>query len=128
MRLALVLAAAAVAAAAFASVGASSTGHDGMLYGCAYVENLGNSSNVDILIWDKHAPHAHGWVMLRGGGINKTDKITLDQHGWHTEKFNVTTFDDYTIDVGLIKPKLKYEFTFTLDAASDVTSKGCKPH
>jgi len=32
------------------------------------------------------------------------------------------------IKVALPKPKLSYSFDFTLNAASDVTSKGCKPH
>ena len=99
-----------------------------MLYGCVYVENLGSSSNLDVLVWDKHAPHAHAWAMVSGGGLNKTDKFTLDQHGWHTEKFNVTTFGDYKFTVGIIKPKLSYTFDFTLDAANDITGKSCKPH
>jgi hypothetical protein len=43
-----------------------------MLYGCAYVTNLGDSSNVNVLVWDKHAPHAHGWITFSGSGVNKT--------------------------------------------------------
>jgi hypothetical protein len=115
-------------AAVVASTALSAPRHDGMLYGCAYVENLGSSSNIDVLTWDKHAPRAHGWVMLRGGGLNTTEKFQLDQHGWHTEKFNVTTFDTYHIVVGLSKPKLTYAFDFALNAADDVTSKGCTAH
>jgi len=115
-----------VFAAAAAASGASGGGR--MLYGCAYVENLGSSSNVDVLIWDKSAPGAHGWVMFNGSGVNKTDNFVLDSHGWHTEKFNVTTFGVEHIKVGLLKPKLSYSFDFTLNAASDVTSKGCKAH
>jgi hypothetical protein len=121
-------------AAAFAAVvaGAASSSpsaphHDGMLYGCVYVENLGNSSNLDVITWDKHAPHAHGWAMISGGGLNKTDKFTLDQHGWHIDKFNVTSFGTYTFTVGLIKPKLTYSFSLALAAANDVTAKGCTP-
>jgi hypothetical protein len=61
--------------------------------------------------------------MIDGGGPNKADNFTLDQHGWHTEKFNVTTFGDYKFTVGLIKPTLSY----TLDATTDDTGP-CKPH
>ena len=73
--------------------------------------------------------------MFSGSGVNKTDKFTLDNRGWHTEKFNVTTFDTEHITVGLYKlklgkltPDLSYSFTYTLNAANDVTSKSCKPH
>ncbi len=99
-----------------------------MLYGCAYVTNLGNSSDVNILIWDKQAPGAHGWVMFKGSGINKTTKFQLDSFGWHTSKFHVTSFDTEHIAVGLDKPKPSYSFDFKLDTASDVTKKSCKPH
>ncbi len=129
MRLLLLAALAAVLAAVYAGAGLSAHGHDGMLYGCVYFENLGNSSNVDVLVWDKHAPHARGWAMVRGtSGYDETQKFTLDQHGWHISKFNVTSFDDYAIDVGLYKPKLDYKFSITLNAANDLTTKGCKPH
>lgn len=114
-----------VAAAAVAS---GAPGGDKMLYGCAFVTNLGSSSNVNVLIWDKSAPAAHGWVMFNGSGVNKTDNFVLDSHGWHTEKFHVTTFGTENITVGLFKPKLTYSFKFVLNAASDVTSKGCKAH
>jgi hypothetical protein len=114
-----------VTAAALAS-GASSGGK--MLYGCAYVTNLGSSSDVNVLIWDKAAPRHHGWVMFRGSGINKKDNFVLDSHGWHTEKFNVTTFGDENITVAIPDLKLSYSFIFKLNAASDITSKGCTPH
>ena len=39
--------------------------------------------------------------MFSGSGVNKTDKFTLDNRGWHTEKFNVTTFGTENITVGL---------------------------
>jgi hypothetical protein len=125
-RLALAFVVAAVAAAALASAAASTPRHDGMLYGCAYVTNLGDSSNVNVLVWDKHAPHAKGWIMFSGSGVNTTEKFTLDQHGWHTGSFHVTSFDTEHITVGLSKPKLTYHFDFVLNAASDTTSKGCK--
>jgi hypothetical protein len=119
----------ALAAGVLVSAAASAPHHDGMLYGCAYVTNLGSSSNVDTLIWDKSAPGAHGWVMFTGAGINKTDKFTLDNRGWHTEPFHVTGFAKYHITVHLtLKPALSYSFDFTLNAANDVTSKSCKPH
>ena len=123
--------AAAVTAAAtsvFVAAAASSPIHDGMLYGCVYVENLGSSSNLDVITWDKHAPHAKGWAMISGNGLNRTDHFSLDQHGWHIDKFNVTSFGDYKFTVGLIKPKLSYSFDFNLAQANDVTSTGCKPH
>jgi len=125
IRLGAALAVAVVAAAVLVSVAASSPR---MLYGCAYVTNLGNSSDVNVLTWDKHAPGAHGWIMFVGSGLNETKKFTLDSNGWHTERFHVTSFDTEKITVGLYKPKLSYAFKFTLNAASDVTSKGCKPH
>jgi hypothetical protein len=118
----------AVTAAMLASSAGSTPRHDGMLYGCVYVENLGSSSNLDVITWDKHAPHAHGWAMISGGGMNKTDKFQLDQHGWHIDKFNVTSFGTYKFTVGLIKPKLRYSFELALGQANDVTAKGCKPH
>ncbi|HEY2544002.1 MAG TPA: hypothetical protein VGH92_13245 [Gaiellaceae bacterium] len=118
----------ALAAAALATGAGSSPGHDGMLYGCVYVENLGNSSNLDVLVWDKHAPHARGSVMINGGGQNQTENFTLDQHGWFTAKFNVTSFGDYTFKINLTKAKLTYGLDFNLTAANDVTSKGCKAH
>lgn len=114
------------AIAAAAASGASSG--DRMLYGCAYVTNLGSSSNVNVLIWDKSAPGAHGWVMFNGSGVNKTDNFVLDSRGWHTEMFHVLQFGTEHIKVALLKPKLSYSFDFTLNAASDVTTKGCKPH
>ena len=127
-RLAPALLLAAVITAAFATAAASSPHHNGMLYGCVYVENLGSSSNLDIITWDKHAPHAHGWAMINGPGISKTDTFSLDAHGWHISKFNVTTFGDYHFKIGLIKPKLSYSLDYSLGSANDVTTKGCKPN
>ena len=115
-------------AAGFASAAGSSPGGDRMLYGCAYVTNLGSSSNVNVLVWDKSAPGAHGWVMFNGSGVNKTTNFVLDAHGWRTVPFHVTTFGTENIDVSLLKPKLSYTFKFVLDAASDLTRKGCTPH
>jgi len=126
-RLALAALVAAVAAAVVSGA-ASAPIHDGMLYGCVYVQNLGSSSDLDVITWDKHAPHAHGWAMISGGGIDKTDKFSLDQHGWHIDKFNVTSFGTYKFTVGLIKPKLSYSFEFALGSANDVTQTSCKPH
>lgn len=111
-----------------ASVASGASGGDKMLYGCAYVTNLGSSSNVNVLIWDKSAPGAHGFVIFNGSGVNKTDTFVLDSRGWHTEMFHVLKFDTEHIKVGLLKPKLSYSFDFTLNQASDITSKGCKPH
>ena len=99
-----------------------------MLYGCAYVTNLGNSSDVNVLIWDKSAPGASGWVTFKGSGLNQTEKFKLDSFGWHTEKFHVMSFGKEHISVGLDRPKLSYSFDFTLNTASDVTTKSCKPH
>jgi len=117
-----------VVAAVACGVAAGATGGGMPLYGCAYVTNLGSSSDVDVLVWDKSAPRAHGWVMFNGSGINKTQNFVLDARGWDTVKFNVTTFGIEHIKVGLLKPKLSYAFDFTLNAASDVTTKGCTPH
>ena len=117
-----------VVAVAAAGVASGASGGDQMLYGCAYVTNLGNSSNVNVYVWDKTAPRAHGWVMFNGSGLNKTTNFVLDAHGWRTLPFHVTSFGTEHITVGLLKPKLSYKFNFVLNAASDVTSKGCKPH
>lgn len=114
--------------AACAATAGASPGNDKMLYGCAYVTNLGDSSNVNVLVWDKMAPHAHGWIKFVGSGLNSTEPFVLDGHGWHTEPFHVTSFGKEHITVSLSKPKLSYTFDFTLNAASDVTTKGCKPH
>lgn len=111
-----------------AGVASGASGGDRMLYGCAFVTNLGSSSNVNVLVWDKTAPGAHGWVMFDGSGVNKTTNFVLDTHGWSTVPFHVTTFGTEHIKVGLLKPKLSYSFDFTLNAASDVTTKGCKAH
>lgn len=126
-RLVLALAAAAIAAAVLVPVAGSAPRHDKMLYGCAYVTNLGSSSDVNVLIWDKSAPGAKGWVMFKGSGVNRTDKFTLDNRGWHTDRINVTTFDDEHITVGLYTLKLEYSFTYALNATTDVTTKSCKP-
>ncbi len=117
-----------VVAAVACGVASGASRGGGMLYGCAYVENLGSSSNVDVLIWDKAAPRHHGWVMFKGSGINKKRNFVLDANGWHTEKFNVMSFDDEDITVAIPDLKLSYSFIFKLNKASDITSKGCTPH
>lgn len=122
------LALALVVFVAAAGAASGAPGGDKMLYGCAYVTNLGSSSNVNVLVWDKSAPGAHGWVMFNGSGVNKTTNFVLDAHGWRTVPFNVTKFDTENITVGLFKPKLTYSFKFKLDAMSDLTRKGCTPH
>ncbi len=82
---------------------------------------------MNTLIWDKSAPGEHGSFTFRGSGLNKKDKFTLDSHGWYTERDNVTSFDIEHITVRLDNG-LNYTFDFTLNAASDVTTKSCKPH